>query len=403
MIGITFEKFEPVILRGRWLIAAVVMVLLTSATQARSLPEGRPDRVGFDPERLERISAFMSARVADGTMEGLQQALMDNFDPPRASRRIALADRLVVPGLWRFTKLGYKASRRHWNPMSARLEDRHALITGATSGLGLAAARELAAMGAQLTLVARDADKAKHVVSELQRQTGNQHIAVELADMSLIADVNALADRMLQAGKPVDMLINNAGALFNPRQETEEGLEKSFALLLLAPYVLTERLHPLLLQSDSPRVVNVSSGGMYSQKIKVDDLQYQRGHYSGSVAYARAKRGLMIVTEYWADKWSADGIAVNAMHPGWADTPGVEQSLPLFYRATRPLLRSPEEGADTIVWLAASTEAGKVSGKFWLDREQHPTHLVDRTRETQQQREQLIHQLQGLMASGCGQ
>ena len=190
--------------------------------------------------------------------------------------------------------------------------------------------------------------------------------------------------------------------LFNPRQQTAEGFEKSFALLLLAPYILTERLQPLLAKSVAPRVVNVSSGGMYSQKIHVRDLQSQNGRYSGSVAYARAKRGLMILTEEWADKWRKQGIVVNAMHPGWADTPGVASSLPGFYRVTRSLLRTPQEGADTIVWLAASTEAGQVSGRFWLDREQHPSHIFSRTRETPAERAQLLGTLQELLQSTQG-
>jgi NAD(P)-dependent dehydrogenase (short-subunit alcohol dehydrogenase family) len=217
-----------------------------------------------------------------------------------------------------------------------------------------------------------------------------------------MADVHKLADSLLAAGDPVNILVNNAGALINPRQQTSEGLEKSFALLLLAPYILTERLHPLLAQAGNARVVNVSSGGMYSQKIHVDDLQSEKGKYSGSVAYARAKRGLMILTEVWAEKWRKDDIVVNAMHPGWADTPGVETSLPAFYRATRKLLRSPQEGADTIVWLGASTEAGKVSGKFWLDREQHPSHISRRTRETRSERQELLTTLEELMASTAG-
>jgi len=138
---------------------------------------------------------------------------------------------------------------------------------------------------------------------------------------------------------------------------------------------------------------------MYSQKIHVDDLQSDRGNYSGSVAYARAKRGLMILTEVWAEKWCKSGIVVNAMHPGWADTPGVETALPAFYRVTRKFLRTPEEGADTMVWLAASTEAGKVSGKLWLDREQHPSHISRRTRETAAEREELLQILEELCAT----
>ena len=135
-------------------------------------------------------------------------------------------------------------------------------------------------------------------------------------------------------------------------------------MLLAGPYRLTEGLRPLLKQAAASRgvarVVNVLSGGMYTQKIDVEDLQSERGEYSGSVAYARAKRGLLIVTEEWARRWAKDGIVVNAMHPGWADTPSMVSALPEFHRVTEKVLRRPAEGADTIVWLATATEAGKV-------------------------------------------
>lgn len=346
--------------------------------------------------KANRCYPAAMARVGKSAMNGLKLALEDQFDAPDPSGVLALADRLVLPGIWRFTRLGYKSSRRHWNPISAYMGDRHVLITGATSGVGLAAARSLAELGASVTLVARNAEKAELTAKALRLESGNERIAVELCDMSLMHDVHELADRLLSAGRPIDVLVNNAGALFNPREQTAEGLEKSFALLLLGPYILTERLLPLLAAADGARVVNVSSGGMYSQKIRVNDLQSERGEYSGSVAYARAKRGLMILTEEWAENWRDEGVTVNAMHPGWADTPGVESALPAFHRATARLLRSPEEGADTIVWLAAATEAGQVSGKFWLDREQHPSHIFDRTRESAEERAQLLQTLREL-------
>lgn len=357
----------------------------------------------FDfPKALATASKLFPAgmeRVGKGAMHGLKQALEDNFEPKEQSRALAIADRLVLPGLWRFTRFGYRAARRNWKPVSAYLGNLHAVVTGATGGLGLEAAKSLAALGARVTLVARNKDKAELVAADIRKETGNQHVTVEICEMSLMGDVHKLADRFIAAGQPIDILINNAGAVFNPREQTPESLEKSFALLLLAPFILTERLRPLLAKSSSARVVNVSSGGMYSQKIQVGDLQSKYGKYSGSVAYARAKRGLMILTEVWAARWRAEGITVNAMHPGWADTPGVEQSLPTFYKITQPLLRSPQEGADTIVWLAASTEAGKVSGKFWLDREQHPSHIFKRTQETLVEREQLLTVLAELLTA----
>ncbi len=338
-------------------------------------------------------------RIGKRAMAGLKKALEDDFDAPRPSSIVALADRLVFPGMVRFTALGYREAHRRWKAVSAYQGDRRAIVTGATSGIGRAAARQLAELGARVTIVARSEEKAAQTVAELAAETGNERIDYELADLSLMSDVHALCDRLLAAGEPIDMLINNAGALFNPRQQTAEGFEKSFALLLLSPYILTERLYPLLKQTDSPRIVNVLSGGMYTQKIAVDDLQSRRGEFSGSVAYARAKRGLMIVTEVCAERWRKDGIIVNAMHPGWVDTPGVESSLPGFYRVTKRFLRTPDEGADTAVWLATASEAARVTGKFWLDREQHPSHISPRTRETRRERDKLVETLGELLES----
>jgi dehydrogenase/reductase SDR family member 12 len=347
--------------------------------------------------RLAKTFPGVMDRVGKSAMAGMKRALEDRFDPPRATWNAALSDKLVVPGLLGFTRIGYGLARRHWNPVSAYLRDRHIVITGATSGLGLAAAETLAARGAELTLVARDARKARRVAQDLERRFGNERVHVEIAELSMLEDVRALAARLLKKGRAIDVLVNNAGALVNPREETAEGLEKSFALLLLSPYLLAECLHPLLrkaaAQHGIARVVNVLSGGMYTQKIKVDDLQSKKGTYSGSVAYARAKRGLMILTEEWARRWAKDGIVVNAMHPGWADTPGVVEALPEFHRITERVLRTPAEGADTIVWLAAATEAGQVSGEFWLDRRPHAKHLLPGTRETPAERRELLKAL----------
>jgi NAD(P)-dependent dehydrogenase (short-subunit alcohol dehydrogenase family) len=332
-------------------------------------------------------------RMGTQSVEGLRVALQDKFTIRQASFT-GTADRLVLPGLSLFSRLGYKLARKHFNPLSASVKDKHMVITGATSGLGYATAMELARRGADLTLVARNRDKAEQAVADIKRETGNTRIAIELADLSLMADVDALINRLKRRKKPVDVLINNAGALFNPRAETAEGLEQSFALLLLGPYRLTEGLKPLLMAAPAPRVINVVSGGMFSQKLDVDTLiMPDNDAYSGSVAYARQKRALMVMTQEWATQWRAAGITVNAMHPGWADTPGVRDALPQFRALTRSILRSSEEGADTIVWMAAATEAASVSGKLFLDREVHTTHLVSSTRTPPQEREKLVRWL----------
>jgi len=337
-------------------------------------------------------------KMGYNSVQGMKRALEDNYPAPTISSNNARADRWVLPGMARFSRRGYKLGRRHWQPMSAWMGDKHVVVSGASSGLGLATARALAERGASLTLVIRNEAKATELVNELQRETGNSSISVEVADLSLMTEVQRLIERLLRKGRPIDVLVNNAGALYNPRGETAEGIEQSFALLLLSPYRLTEGLRPLLAAAPQGRVINVVSGGMYSQPLQVQKLIAREEGYSGSVAYARCKRALMVLTEQWAQEWAEDGIVVNAMHPGWADTPGVESSLPGFHKLTRRILRSPEEGADTIVWLAVATEAGKTAGKLFLDREPRTTHLLARTRDDPAQRQALqpfLHDFSG--------
>lgn len=331
------------------------------------------------------------------TIQDLATALNDDFELPTLGALKSVADKLVLPGLATFTKFGYSLAKRNWKPITNSVKGRHIVITGATSGLGLATAFDLAHRGAELTLVARNKDKAKKVVQDITLQTGNTQINVEIADLGEIKQVVSLADRLLKSKRAIDVLINNAGALLNPRRENNEGLEASFALLLLGPVILTEKLKPLLTKAASSeykaRVINVSSGGMYAKRISVSNLESTKGEYSGADAYARSKRGLVIAGENWAKDWAQDNIVVHNMHPGWAKTPGVADSLPEFNKKMQRVLRTPEEGADTIIWLACASEVNKASGLFWLDREPHSTHLSNKTRETAEQRQALFKAL----------
>ena len=320
------------------------------------------------------------------TIRDLETALDDNFDAPKSSNLRTLADKAIVPGVLSFTKYGFKQAKKKWRPVTASVKGKQVLLTGATSGLGLATAIQLAHLGAYLTLVARNQEKAKEVSMQITQVTGNHNIKVEIADLSEMVQVSRLADRLLKKGRRIDVLINNAGALLNPRQESSDGLEKSFALLLLGPFLLTEKILPLLVKSGTARIINVSSGGMYARRISISNLLSTKGKYSGSETYARAKRGLVIIGEQWAERWAKHGITVHNMHPGWALTPGVQTSIPGFARRTKPFLRTPEQGADTIIWLATASEVGKTSGLFWLDRFPHSTHLTSKTKEKPEQR-----------------
>ena len=330
-------------------------------------------------------------KMGKASLRGLAKALTDDNPSPSALPETKRKDSNLIAALRCFTRYGYSRGRKLWRPMSTDISSKHIVLTGASSGLGYSAAVSLLEAGADLTLIIRDKTKIESMQASLEQATGRCASAVELADLSLLSDVRALADKLNAQAKPIDVLINNAGALFNDFAETQEGIERSVALLLLSPWKLTELLLPLMTGHDATaRVINVVSGGMYTQKFKLNQLMMEAEHYKGSVAYARAKRALTVLTELWSEQWREDNIVVNSMHPGWADTPGVQSALPGFRRLTQRVLRSAEEGADTIVWLARASEAGLVSGKLFLDREPRTTHLQSATRESMEERMQLI-------------
>lgn len=293
----------------------------------------------------------------------------------------ALADRLIVPS---FSRIGYLARARSFEPL-ARLDGRTVLVTGPTSGIGEAAAGGLADLGARLVLVGRNREKLERVAEGL---AGDGH-RIEVADLASIAQVGELADRL--DPPTLDVVVHNAGAMFDEHAYTDEGIERTLALNLVAPWLLTERLLATGLRPDA-RVILVSSGGMYSARLSLRDQRTGEG-FRPAMAYARAKRGQVVLVEEWA-RAHPDGPGFHAMHPGWADTPGVEASLPTFRTVTRPVLRTPAEGADTILWLAGADDLP--SGRFWLDRRQRPTHYRPGTEAGPERRERFLAQLADL-------
>lgn len=293
-----------------------------------------------------------------------------------------------------FTNIGYKLHARDFEPIEADLSGKTVVITGGTGGLGRAAAMELSKLGARLILVSRTQSK----LDDLEDSLGGEVETIQ-ADLGLMLEVREVAGR-LEDEPRIDVLINNVGVLLPERQETEEGIEKTLAIDLAGHFLLTNLLIPKLVESVPSRIINVTSGGMYSEKIRPDDLQFEQGTYTGTAAYARAKRGQVILTEMWAERLEGTGVTVHAMHPGWARTEGVADSLPTFNLVMQPFLRTPEQGVDTIVWLAAAKAPGETTGRFWFDREEAPTHMLEATKETAAERKALWEGLVELTGVG---
>ena len=386
---VEYTPWQSIVLEGksRWFTVRDVITFETRDASTTRITYCADFTYRFGLRTLAQKTEAAMRALGRKSLLGLTRALEDNNPTPAASPTTAKRDKNLFTALKCFTRAGYRTGRRTWAPMSTDMAEKHVVLTGASAGLGFETAVALLEAGATLTLVIRDPNKVTSMQAALQERTGRQADRVELADLSLLSQVNALSERLLSVNRPIDVLINNAGALFNDYCQTSEGIETSAALLLLSPWRLTEAVHPLLAHHDTPaRVINVVSGGMYTQKLQCESLVMSEDDYRGSVAYARAKRALTVLTELWSAQWRDDRIVVNAMHPGWADTPGVQGALPGFRRLTHRVLRSSQEGADTIVWLARAREADKTSGQLFLDREPRTTHLRQHTLESAEER-----------------
>jgi dehydrogenase/reductase SDR family member 12 len=311
----------------------------------------------------------------------------------RPVRGADLVDRaLEASVLGSFSRVGF-VSRRALGligPLDERLDGRACWVTGGSSGLGLTTAIGLARLGAQVRLVVRDADRGIAAATRIREETGASDVRVEICDISSLASVRELASRILERDDPVHVLVHNAGILVHERRESPDGIELTFATNVLGPYLLTSLLLDRLRGSAPARVLFVTSGGMYSERLAVDDLQTVDGPFEGPAVYSRTKRAEMAICLEWADQLRGSGIVVHAMHPGWADSPGIRTALPGFSRLLGPLLRTPEQGSDTLVWLASAPEPAATSGQLWLDRRSRPLHRLARTRDSRVEREYLL-------------
>lgn len=296
-----------------------------------------------------------------------------------ASRCNALLDASI---LFSFDRSGFRRHARSFaaGDLDADLTGKVCLVTGANSGIGLETCLALAGRGATVWMLCRDRQRGRRAVEHVRVATGSTRVHLALLDVSDLGAVRHFAREF--AGPRVDVLVHNAGVLPDRRLESADGHEITLATHVLGPWALTQALLPKLRASRDARVVFVSSGGMYTQRLSLDDCEWRRRPYDGVAAYAQTKRMQVVLAELLAEDLPATRVTVSSMHPGWADTPAVRTSLPRFWKVMQRRLRTPAEGADTVTWLAASPAARGRPGLFWFDRRPRSTHLLPWTRES---------------------
>src|SRR5918997_4381151 len=248
--------------------------------------------------------------------------------------------------------------------------DQICLITGATSGIGKATAMGLANMGASVVMVGRDRGRGEAAMAEIKERSGNASVDLILADLSSQKEVRRLADEFKEAHPRLDVLINNAGVFRSERITTADGIEETFAVNHLAYFLLTNLLLGTLGAGAPSRIVNVASADHSNATIDFDDLQGEKG-YTGAKAYSQSKLANVLFTHELARRLRGTGVTANCLHPGVVGTnlgSGVSGAFGFVVRALRPLMKSPEKGAETSVYLASSPEVEGSSGGYFVNK-----------------------------------
>lgn len=249
------------------------------------------------------------------------------------------------------------------------LQGKVVVITGATSGIGAIAAERLAKLGARIVMVARDEARAEMTLAWLRAAAPNVNHSVHYADLSRLSEMKRVGAEIAAAERRIDVLINNAGAVFSRRRLTEDGLEQTFALNHMSYFVLTRALHDRLMAAAPARIINTASNAHRRGHIDFNDLQWTHKKYRGSRVYGTTKLCNILFTRELARKLSGHGITANSFSPGFVATRFGNQAgglASLALRIAKVLAaKSPEQGAKTLVDLACSPEVAHVSGEFF--------------------------------------
>lgn len=305
-----------------------------------------------------------------------------------------------MKGLKEYTKGGYASASKDFKAtdLDVDVSGKSYMITGANSGIGRCTALAIAKKGGTVHMVCRDPKSGAEARQAVEEESQNQNIKLHILDMSKPRDVTRFAQNFISSGKPLNVLINNAGCMVNTRTVcSEDGLERNFSTNTLGVHMLTSALIPLLSKQEKSRVITVTSGGMLVQKLNGTDLQFEKMNpFDGTMAYAQNKRQQVVMTENYAKMYP--NIHFSCMHPGWADTPAVRSAMPDFYEKMKNRLRTAEEGADTLVWLALAESVTTLdSGLFFQDRKPVSTHLpLAWTRSTKEEEATFMQKLDSL-------